>query len=84
MVDPKGTLSWVESTPYTEIPSGAVIGGSMADGSPNYVVKVNHVHDGKNYVVPGYYSSKTGVAYYEIFGPKSSYYMMILILLWHF
>ena len=84
MSDPDCTLSWVQYTPHTDIPSGAVIGGHMADGSPTYVVKVNHVHNGNIYVVLGYYTSKTGMAYFEFVGPISSNDMMILILLWHF
>ena len=84
MVDPICPLSWMQYTPYTEIPSWAVLGGHMADGSPTYVVKVHHVHHGKSNLVPGYYSPKTGLAYFDFIGPKTSTDMMILIVLWHF
>ena len=84
MSDPACTLSWLQYIPHTEIPSGAVIGGHLADGSPTYVAKVYHTRNGNNYLVPGYYNTKTGMAYAEAWGPQTSTDMMMLILLWHF
>ena len=81
MADPNCTLSWVQYTPHSKIPSGAVIGGHLVDGSPTYVVKVHHVRHGKSYAVPGYYSMKTGMAHAEFYGPQASTDMKILILL---
>ena len=64
VVDPICPLSWVQYTPHTEIPSLAVLGGHLADGSPTYVVKVHHVRIGNTNTVPSYYSPKSGMAHF--------------------
>ena len=84
MADPACTLSWVQYTPHTEIPSGAVIGGHLAAGSPTFVAQAHYTRDGNNYVVPGYYDPNTELAYFLAWGPQTSTDMMILILLWYF
>ena len=81
MADPACTLSWVQHIPHTEIPSGAVIGGHLADGSPTHVAKTHYTRNGNNYLVLGYYEPNTGLAYFEAWGPKTSTDIMILILL---
>ena len=77
MADPGCTLSWVSYTPHTVIPSQAVMGGRLADGSPTYVVTA--YAPVRNAL--GYYDSTTGVAHYEYYGPQTSTNMTMLILL---
>ena len=81
MADPNCKLSWVQYTPHSKIPSGAVIGRHLANGSPTYVLKVHHVRHEKSYAVPGYYSTETGMAHIKFYGPQALTDMMILILL---
>ena len=82
MADPACTLPWMQYTPHMEIPSGAVIGGHLADGSPTYVAKLQLTRGGITYTACGYYNPKTGKAYAEAWGIQTSTDMLILILLW--
>ena len=77
-VDPACNLPWMSYTSGAPFPTGAVIGGNLADGTTLYVV---YVDDGTNRPAYGYYNPTSEVAHYEIGGGRESTTMRLLILL---
>ena len=71
-------LPWMSYTAGEPLPSGAVTGGHLADGSAVYLAKIAD----NNYLFFGYYNPKVGLAYYEHYGALTKTSMEILILLW--
>ena len=78
-VDATCPLPWMPYTASEPLPVGAVIGGRLADGSETYVVKVNH--NNNQFVVFGYYTTKSAVAYYEGLGVHTTTSMEMLVML---
>ena len=81
MKDPTCTLTWLQYTPHDEIPTGAVIGGRLIDGSPTYVVMIPFE---SNHLAFGYYDIMTALGHYEFYGAHTASNMFMLILLWHY
>ena len=71
-------LPWMPYTAGEPLPSGAVAGGRLTDGSAMYVAKII---SGKGHVVFGYYNPKPALAYYESNGIHTTTSMDILVLL---
>ena len=78
-VDATCPLPWMSYTSGEPLPSGAVTGGSLADGSETYVVKVNH--NNNEFVVFGYYNPNSALAYYEGYGVHTTTSMEIMVML---
>ena len=76
--DPVCTWSIVLYTSGDPIPSGAVIGGHLADSTKLYVVLVDNGSDRPSY---GYYNPISGIAHYEFRGAKTTKTMHLLVLL---
>ena len=70
-------LPWMPYTAGEPLPSGAVAGGHLADGSALYVMKIAD----NNYMFFGYYNPKESLAYYEHSGARTTTSMEMLILL---
>ena len=77
LLDTACPFPWMPYMAGEPLPSGAVVGGHLADGTTTYVVKVTH--NGKaNF---GYYEPKSALAYYVYHGARMATSMDILVLL---
>ena len=69
---------WMPYTAGEPLPSGAVPGGHLADGSATYVARIM---DSNELLVFGYYNPKSAAAYYKSGGTHTTNSMDILVLL---
>ena len=70
-------LFWVPYTGGDPLPSGAVVGGYLTDGTATYVARTYFLSDVPN----GYHNTETEKIYYASEGAKISSTMEILVLI---
>ena len=68
---------WVPYTGGDQLPSGAVVGGYLMDGTATYVARKHHVTD----VAIGYYNTESEIIYFGSAGARTSRTMEILVLI---
>ena len=71
-------IFWVPYTGGKPIPSGAVVGGYLTEGTATYVARKSF----NDIWSCGYYNTETEMIYYEYDGVKTSNSMEVLVLIW--
>ena len=71
-------IFWVPYTGGKPIPSGAVVGGYLTEGTATYVARKSF----NDIWSCGYYNTETEMIYYEYDGVKTSNTMEVLVLIW--